>query len=61
MTVCVYHNGVLAGDSLITTGNIASSGPLTKIGMIYEDLVTHERATSVQVTLYTVGVVPLVC
>lgn len=45
MTVCVYHNGVLAGDSLITTGNIASSGPLTKIGMIYEDLVTHERAT----------------
>lgn len=45
MTVCVYHNGKLAADSLVTLGNIAGDGKVTKIGMIYEDLVSGERST----------------
>ena len=31
MTVCVYHNGKLAADSLVTHGNIAGDGKVTKI------------------------------
>lgn len=45
MTVCVYHNGKLAADSLVTLGNIAGDGKVTKIGMIYEDIVTGVRST----------------
>lgn len=45
MTVCVYHNGKLAADSLVTLGNIAGDGKVVKIGKIYEDLVSGERAT----------------
>lgn len=45
MTVCVYHNGKLAADSLVTLGNIAGDGKVTKIGMIYEDLVSGDRST----------------
>ena len=45
MTVCVYHNGKLAADSLVTLGNIAGDGKVTKIGMIYEDKVSGVRST----------------
>lgn len=44
MTVCVYHNGVLAADSLATMGGTVGNEHVIKIGMVYEDLVSKERS-----------------
>ncbi|AND75273.1 peptidase HslV family [Acinetobacter phage vB_AbaM_ME3] len=44
MTVCVYHNGVLAADSLATMGGTVGNEHVVKIGMVYEDLVSGERS-----------------
>lgn len=44
MTICVYKNGILAADSLATIGTTAVSFSFKKIGMIFEDALTGERA-----------------
>lgn len=44
MTVCVYHNNVLAADSLATISGTVGNEHVIKIGMVYEDLVSGERS-----------------
>lgn len=44
MTVCVYHNDVLAADSRVTLGGTIGNEHVIKIGLIYEDLVSKERS-----------------
>lgn len=46
MTVCVYKDGVLASDALVTTGTLSHLTPYKKIGMIYKSVVNGERSLS---------------
>lgn len=44
MTVCVYRDGKLAADGLVTMGNIAENKQVIKIGKIWEDAVSGQRS-----------------
>lgn len=46
MTVCVYHNDVLAADSLVTLGGLSVNESYVKIGKIYQDVVSKKRSVN---------------
>lgn len=48
MTVCVYHQNVLAADTLATAGTSIVSKSHIKIGMIYQDALTGQRSLNLE-------------
>lgn len=44
MTICIYSNGTMIADSMITNGDIVESTNFKKVFKVYEDAITGDRS-----------------